>query len=191
MQKINLKYLFATLTVALFTTYSIVAQTLINKEWVQTSGILDQISYSVSCIDNSNNLIVASNIVVPGQQANLSLTKYDAQGNQIWQQTYNGTSNAKDYATAVTTDATGNIYVTGATFATSSDYNYVTIKYDALGNQIWLATYNNGVANNIDVPTAIAVDNAGNTFITGASIGATTLTDYKTIMYDPSGTQQW
>jgi hypothetical protein len=190
MKKTTLIQIVATTLVVLFCTFNSFAQTLVNREWVQTNGVLDQVNYSVSAIDISNNLIVASNIVVVGQDANLLVTKYDQQGNIIWQQTFNGSSNNKDYSTAVTTDASGNIYVTGATFSTSSDYNYITIMYDASGTQQWSAVYN-GNANNIDIPTAIAVDASGNVYVTGASIGATTLTDYKTIKYNSSGTQQW
>ena len=51
--------------------------------------------------------------------------------------------NGWEQAVAIAVDASGNAYVTGSSYggsATSTDY--VTIKYDTDGNQLWIARYN-------------------------------------------------
>jgi len=57
-------------------------------------------------------------------------------------------------------------------------------------NQEWVRRYN-GPGNGNDGATAIAVDNNGNVYITGASYGSGTYSDYATIKYAPNGQEIW
>jgi hypothetical protein len=72
--------------------------------------------------------------------------------------------------------------------AVSERYNYATVKYTPNGDTVWVRTYN-GTGSDEDRAYAIAVDDEGNVFVTGASWGI--LDDYATIKYDSSGVQQW
>jgi predicted secreted protein len=100
-------------------------------------------------------------------------------------------------ASPPTTNTTSPV-ITGSTTAdVSSDANswnldYATIKYDAQGNQLWVARYN-GPGNAYDKATAIAVDDKGDTYVTGSSMGSDngTSNDFATIKYDPDGHQIW
>lgn len=90
-------------------------------------------------------------------------------------------------------DNSGNIYITGVTYAGSSN-DFCTIKYNSSGIQQWTVTYN-GSANLGDEATSIALDNQGNIFVTGTAnidYNNTVWTgDYCTIKYNSSGQQQW
>src|SRR5207302_9985194 len=57
---------------------------------------------------------------------------------------YNGPGNYEDKATAIALDAAGNVYVTGGSWGSGTDFDYATIKYDSNGNQLWVARYNSG-----------------------------------------------
>ena len=60
--------------------------------------------------------------------------------------------------------------------------DYIIIKYDNLGNQIWLNTYN-GTRNDSDHARGLAIDNSGNLYVTGESWGYKTACDIITIKY--------
>jgi len=113
---------------------------------------------------------------------------------QEWVAFYNG-GNGSDIAYAIAVDGSGNVYVTGFSVGPGSCNiacnDYATIKYDASGNQQWVARYN-GPANDDDHASAIAVDASGNVYVTGSSIGtAWPDYDYATVKYDSSGNQLW
>ena len=118
---------------------------------------------AVIAVDNvSNSIYVTGSATGTSTTTDFSTIKYDANGNQQWVKFYNGPSNGGDYATALALDAAGNVYVTGSssTWGTSMGMYYATVKYDANGNQLWVARYNGGV-NDIwasSYAVAIAVD---------------------------------
>jgi uncharacterized delta-60 repeat protein len=107
--------------------------------------------------------------------------KYDSGGNQLWVRRYNGPGNGNDEATAIATDDSGNVYVTGGSFGNGTDFDFATLKYDPSGNLLWLKRFNGGKD---DKPTAIAIDSSGNVFVTGQSYQGETKYDYVTIKYN-------
>jgi hypothetical protein len=142
-------------------------------------------------VDSSGNVYVTGFSGGSGSGNDYATIKYDTAGTQLWATCYNGPGNGEDLANALAIDGSGNVYVTGASFGSDSDSDYATIKYDAAGTQQWAARYN-GPGNGYDSATAIAVDNLGNTYVTGTSFGSRrTDSDYATIKYDAAGTQQW
>ncbi|MEI6815672.1 MAG: SBBP repeat-containing protein, partial [Bacteroidota bacterium] len=103
------------------------------------------------------------------------LVKYDGNGNVIWARSAGGTNS--DVGNAVTTDAAGNVYVTGKfrsptmTVGNTTLYNNTAylfdvfiIKYDANGNVIW-AKQAGGT--NEDIGSALVVDAHSNLYVTG------------------------
>jgi hypothetical protein len=116
--------------------------------------------------------------------------KYDTTGNQLWVARYGGpASDSEDGAGAIVLNAAGSVYVTGSSVGIGTSHDYTTIKYDADGNELWVARYN-GPANDGDVATAVALDSAGNLYVTGESVGAGP-SDYATIKYDGDGNELW
>ena len=112
--------------------------------------------------------------------------RVEAQVTQEWVERYNGPGNFNDVAYAMTSDAQGNIYVTG-TINTGTGSDLAIIKYNSVGAQVWVQTFNGGTH---DVAFAIKVDNTGNVYIAGSSQGGNGM-DYVTIKYNASGVQQW
>jgi hypothetical protein len=141
-------------------------------------------------VDAVGNVYVMGESSGVGTSIDYATIKYDASGNQLWAARYNGPGNFRDQPVALEVDETGNVYVTGESNGTGTSTDYATIKYDASGNQLWVARYN-GPGNSHERPIAIEVDETGNVYVTGESNGAGTSTDYATIKYDSSGNQLW
>lgn len=134
-------------------------------------------------VEDSGNVYVTGDSLGSGTSYDYVTIKYDTSGNQKWVALYNGPANGSDVAHAITTDGSGNIYVTGTSLGSGTSYDYAIIKYDTNGNQKWVARYNDGS----DGSYAIAVDGPGNVYVTGTSSD-----DYATIKYDTAtGTEQW
>jgi hypothetical protein len=115
------------------------------------------------------------NVYVTGQsqpsnsdQADYLTIKYDNAGNQRWVARYNGPGNQADVAKHIAVDAQGNVYVGGGSIGLTPNGDYCTVKYDSLGNQIWVARYD-GPANNYDDIFGLAVDDSSNIYVTGTS----------------------
>lgn len=123
--------------------------------------------------------------------------KFGEDGDYIWAVRYNGPGNNLDYASAITIDDDGNIYVTGWS-RSGSDYgteDYCTIKYNNNGQQLWVKRFDGAVGNDChyyDYARAIFVDTDGNVYVTGESLGNDDLNgDYLTLKYNSAGTLLW
>src|SRR5215470_9710686 len=89
---------------------------------------------------------------------------YVAGVRQAWAANYAGVFD--DEPTGMVVDSSGNVYVTG--YTSIPDYSaYVTVKYNASGEEEWSAGYN--PPNGSSSAAAIAVDHSGNVYVTGTS----------------------
>jgi len=114
-----------------------------------------------------------------------------AQVQQDWAAIYSGPGSCTDYAHAVAVDTAENVYVTGESYlGPFRGYDIATLKYNPAGEQQWVAFYNDF---DYDVGSAMALDSAGNVYVTGVSdaIGPGSNYDFATICYNPDGQQQW
>ena len=125
-----------------------------------------------------------------GTGADFAGIKYDSNGNQLWANTYDGPSSRNDVASHLAVDAAGSVYVTGWSPGEDFITDFATIKYAADGSRLWVARYK-GPGGGEDNPHGLAVDAAGNSFVTGSSVGADRQYDIATIKYAPDGTQLW
>ncbi len=143
-------------------------------------------------VDSSGNAFVTGKM--DGGRSNdydYMTIKYDDDGEEKWQSSYNGKGNGADVPTAIVRGGS-NVYITGyVDDGRSADYNYATIKYDKKGKQKWVERFN-GNANGSDRAYAIAIDSDRNTYVTGYSDnGPTTRYDFATIKYSDKGTRRW
>ena len=109
-------------------------------------------------------------------------------GDTVWTKKYNRTSNSNEESKVLALDANDNIYISGISyFGSYSDiYN---IKYDSLGVQKWVKTYN-GPGGYSDIPKDINCDNSGNIYVAGISDNSY-FGSYVTIKYNSLGDSLW
>jgi hypothetical protein len=139
----------------------------------------------------------SGNVYVTGSSSDISTDrdwvtiKYDSDGEELWVARYTGPIYGEDDASALAVDQYGNVYVTGWSRGVVTAWDYVTIKYDTDGNELWVRRYN-GPANTVDYAQDLALDTRGNVYVTGGSLGdGTDYFDYATIKYSTDGQELW
>jgi len=162
--------------------------TLGNEQWTaRYNGPGDGDDYPVEIVlDSIGNIYVTGSSMSKDTYFDYVTIKYDNFGGEQWVTRYNGSGDSSDYAYAIAVDDSGNVYVTGASWTPSSNYDYITIKYNKDGVEKWEKQYN-GTGNLDDEPSAIAVDKLGNVWVTGKSWGTDTYYDYATVLYQNDG----
>ncbi len=152
-------------------------------------GNSDDYPYALA-VDGSGNSYVTGFSGGSGTFYDFATIKYDNSGAQRWIARYNRLATSNDFANSIAVDGLGNVYVTGPATDSGSTTDYATIKYNSRGVQQWVARYD-GPGNGTDVAISLAVDGSGNVYVTGHSVGSSTLSDYATIKYNSLGVQQW
>jgi hypothetical protein len=119
-------------------------------------------------IDDSGNVYVTGASSESDGFPSYATVKYNSVGQQQWASRYHSPDNLGDIATAITVSRSGNVYVTGMSWASSSASDYATIKYNSSGQEQWLARFDGGHGFD-DYPIAIAVGRSDSVYVTGAS----------------------
>jgi len=148
-------------------------------------GNNDDQAYAIA-VDSQGNVYVTGESPDSGTFDDYATIKYNSSGTEQWVRRYDGPGGSLDKAYALALDGQGNVYVTGSSRGSSYVEDYATIKYNSNGDTVWVRRYN-GPGNSTDNASAIAVDNAGNVYVTGASFSSGTYNDYATIKYVQTG----
>jgi len=109
-----------------------------------------------------------------------------------WIKYFSGPGNIQESIVEVVYDSSGNAYFSGYGFYTAGGQgtDFITIKCDSNGNQLWANVFN-GMQNGSDRPNGIVIDNTGNTYVTGRSRWNSS--DHKIVIlkYSSSGNLLW
>lgn len=161
------------------------------QQWVaQFAGADIDRAYALD-IDSQHN------IYVTGQSFDtlgmILTVKYDINGVEQWTRRYNGPNYYENGAFIKVYNDTS-VYV-GGSIGGPGWSDFVCIKYDITGNEIWSAVYdaqlNYPWGNAADVPHDMKVDNQGNVYMTGDQFQSTQFDAYCTIKFNPDGLFQW
>lgn len=105
---------------------------------------------------------------------------YSSHGTPLWTNGYNGPGNGSDSPVGIAVDKYDNVFVTGAsTYLKDFDFqDTATIAYSVTGTPLWTNDF-------AAYPSAIAVNDLGDVFVTGNSEGVAT------IAYSGAGVPLW
>ena len=158
-----------------------------NIEWAQEyngSGNGSDQSSSIAVDDSGNVYVTGSSSGGSGFGLDYATVKYNSAGIHQWTARYNGPGNGEDYAVAVKTDKSGNIYVFGSSKGIgANNLDFATVKYNSAGVEQWVVRYNSGTSN--ENAKAMCIDSSGFIYVTGYN------SNLITIKYDSSGAQKW
>jgi uncharacterized delta-60 repeat protein len=141
--------------------------------------------------DANGNVFVTGYSYLGGGGGDYVTIKYSEAGAALWTRYYNGTGDGTDAASAIALDASGNVFVTGASGGgIGALADFATIKYSNDGVALWTNRFN-GPGNSDDEPQAIAIDASGNVFVTGFQTGSGSFFDFATIKYSNAGVPLW
>ncbi len=146
-------------------------------------------------VDALGNSYVAGRGWGDGTGYDYAVIKYDPEGNQLWEATYNGSASQTDEARSIAASPAGDVFVTGRSRGTVAEggdtqHDYATVRYDSEGNEVWVARYR-GTGDAWNEAHSISVDELGNVFVTGTADGVTTEEDIVTVGYDWLGNEVW
>jgi hypothetical protein len=141
-------------------------------------------------VDGSGKVYVTGLSLSPGTSYDYATVKYYSNGDICWVRRYNGPADEWEQASALAVDDSGNVYVTGFSQGIGTSHDYATIKYYSNGDTAWARRYN-GAESSSDRAWDIAIDDLGNSYVTGYSSGTESSGDYATIKYSPKGEQLW
>ena len=148
------------------------------QQWVRQFGSVGDDTGNALATDSQGNVYIAGT-TAGSIGSNLSaglndffLAKYDATGVQQWVNQFG--TDSDDYATAVTVDASDNIYVAGNTAGSFPGFtNYglqdaFLSRFASNGAGIWLTQYG---SSQDDLVHGIALDSSGYIYVTGETDG--------------------
>jgi hypothetical protein len=181
----------ALLTASIISAFTVVSHAQVQQAWVRKFVGFGNDNAAGIAPDRLGNVYICGNNNWGSSTADMYTVRYNSAGTQTSGILYNSPYNNADVAKAIVTDASNNVYVAGTVSVNSSTSDIVIIKYNSSAVQQW-ATVFNTPQNYIDDVTAMAVDNAGNVYITGSVVKANPFEyDYLTAKFNSAGTLQW
>lgn len=151
-----------------------------------TTGI-DEVRGMV--IDNSGNTYITGRSQGSGLNNNYDIAtiKYNQNGDSVWVERFDGGGMGLpvDEPHDIAVDNLGNVYVAG--FSTGQDMtsDFITIKYNSIGDTVWVRRLTGDIGIN-QIAYSLDVDGIGNVYVTGTGGG-----NYLTVSYNSNGDFLW
>ena len=177
-----------------------------NQTWIKQFGTnQDDEAIGVSLDSNDNIYVLGSTAGAFAGNTNASgfdvfVSKYNSSGTQAWVKQLGSSGNNYANINGISTDSTGNVFITGYTDGTFSgntslgSYDGFVAKYSSTGTLAWVKQF--GTTSD-DYSIASKTDSAGNTYVAGWTSGQltgnTALGGYDGFLakYNTSGTRLW
>jgi len=125
-----------------------------------------------------------------GSSYDFAVTAYATDGTLRWSRQHDGLRRSADTPAGVAIGPAGQLVVAG-TAATTIYRDFLTVAWDAAGNKLWARTRSSEPIFGRDAAYDVAVDSAGNIFVTGETGYHVSESDVMTVAYDAAGNELW
>ena len=132
-------------------------------------------------------VVVGYSPTVSGSVVTL-IIKYSPAGKRLWVRSFGRSMLIPDANQHVAVDRHGNIYIAATEYNPTTSYNIALAKYSSSGVRLWVRRY---VGAGEDLVGDLALDAAGNAYVTGGSFATATGFDALTIKYNAAGRRRW
>jgi uncharacterized delta-60 repeat protein len=140
-------------------------------------------AYSMTIDPAGNIFIVGESFRSTVRHIDMCAVKYNSSGSQLLTFVYNHpTSTWIDVAKRVTYDSFGNVYIAGHSWIVGQEYNYNVVCFKPDGEFFWNILYN-APRNKTELLYDMVLLNNRYIYVTGYSMGTTSLNDYATVKY--------
>jgi uncharacterized delta-60 repeat protein len=147
-------------------------------------------------LDDEGNVCVSGTRLTWGpsiddEHTDIILVKYNSEGEEQWAVTRPSHPYTSSNSISLAVDPDGDIILCGESEIGETGKDWIVIKYDPDGNELWTAFYD-GPGSDSDAPSDMVIDSAGDIYVTGWVVDET-LDDYicATVKYNADGVEQW
>ncbi|MFN0033529.1 MAG: hypothetical protein ACKVUS_00595, partial [Saprospiraceae bacterium] len=145
---------------------------------------------AVACDAANGDVYVTGGAFQTALNPNVVTIRYNPSGTVQWAQTWDNVS-LVDAGGNIAFNTANTVTITGFTQVSLSTWEYVALSYVRSTGQLQSANVTNLGGTSIDRASAVAFDNAGNTYIAGALGAAGQGLNIKTVKFDPSLNILW
>ena len=143
----------------------------------------DEHGQGIAVEESTGNIYVVGYNGTWNVDYDVTLIKYNSNGDQQWNVTWDDGRNEYGYDVAL--DSQGYVYVAGSNGTTYPTFDVLLLKFNSSGDQEWIRTWDSG---DYDAGWALKIDNANNIYIAGQT---TSVGDLLLLKYDSFGVYQW
>jgi uncharacterized delta-60 repeat protein len=141
-------------------------------------------------VDSHRHVYICGTSPSDSSDGDFVLMKYDSSGVLLWDNRIYGHGGNVARATGLAIDADDNIYTTGWFRNENDRTDFITVKYNPAGQQIWQAIYANP-DNGYSFARSICLDSAGNVYVAGDVTTWSEVQLFQTVKYNNNGEFQW
>jgi len=163
-------------------------------EWIQSQGIDNERYNTVKMVRDINNNVFITGTKYYTNNIDIFIFKYNALGILLWQRIV-GLPNidSANFLHDAAIDNSGNLYITGEVHEGGNrGPDILVMKLDPIGTIIFETHFSNNTYYSRDIGYSIAVDNTGNSYVTGIISTNYSMTDSLVIIkFNPAGGLLW
>jgi PQQ-like domain len=144
-------------------------------------------AYGMAIAPNGSAVFVTGSSFSFASDSDVATVAYSTvDGTELWASRFDGPSHLYDAGDSVSVAPdSSRVYVAGSSIGATTDYDFVTLFYDAASGDARRVERYDGLGHGFDAPNAIAIHPSGRfVYVTGGSTGLGGNPDYVTVAYE-------